>query len=177
MALMPSPKPLAPDSRRDEVVNRLKPYEVTARLTLGLSAPATVITPLIRQLVGRSGVQVGPGALSAINALANIALLRRARRQGLTLDKLDTMPLIQRRLAVGLLAWSLVGPAVAAFPEQTVILRDRSPMWAYLVDMAPRLALALLLVAHGRRELQRPTGEAHLSSAPERAPSRGQQGP
>jgi hypothetical protein len=160
MTLMPSPTPTAPDPQRDEVVKRLKPYEVTARLTLGLSAPATIATPLVRQLLGRSGVQIGPSLLSAVNALVNIAMLRRARRQGLTLDKLDTMPLIQRRLAVGLLAWALLGPLVAAFAERTVILRDRSPLWAYPVDMAPRLALALGLVAYGRHQLHRPAGRA-----------------
>ena len=61
----------------------------------------------------------------------------------------------QRRLAVILIAWALLGPAVTALPDQTVILRGRSPLWAYPVDMAPRLALALGLVGAARRQLRR----------------------
>lgn len=152
---MRSEAPGISEAWRDEAVKRLKPYEVTARLTLGLSTPAAIVTPVARQLLGRSGVQVGPSALSVVNALVNMALIRAARRQGLTLDSLDAMPLTQRRLAVLLIGWALVGPVVAAFPERTVILRERSPLWAYLVDMAPRLALALGLVFFGRRELRR----------------------
>ena len=155
MTAMPSSAPAPANPQRDEAIRALTPYEVSARITLGLSAPAAVTTPLVRRLLGRSGVQVGPSVLSVVNALVNIALIRTARRRGLSLDTLDAMSLSQRRLAVALIAWALVGPAVAAFPEQTVILRGRSPTWALPMDMAPRLALGIGIIGVARRRLHR----------------------
>lgn len=155
---MPSSTPASPDSRRDEVIRNLQPYELRALIALALATPAEMATPLVRRLLGRSGVQVGPTLLSAVNALVNIALLRAMRRRRRFPDELDGVPLNQRRLAAAFLAWALVGPAVAAFPRLTVVLRRRSPLWAYPLILAPRLALAVGLLVAARRQLGRTAG-------------------
>ena len=152
---MQSSTPAGPNPRRDEVIRSLQADELSARIALALATPAEMATPLVRQLLGRSGVQLGPTLLSAVNALVNIALRRAVRRRDTSPGELDRVPVDQRRLVAAFLAWALVGPAVAAFPRLTVVLRRRSPLWAYPVILAPRLALACGLLVAGRRQLRR----------------------
>jgi hypothetical protein len=104
--------------------------------------PVALVLPLVRRARGRTGVQLGPGLVTAAHAavLGSLAL-RRPHPAGIR----------SARALAAVVAWCAAGPALVAGSDRTVVLRGRSPLWGYAVDGAVRAAVVLGAVAAVRR--------------------------
>ncbi len=124
-------------SLRENVIRELKPYEVVVRFTFALGGPATVVTPVFRRLRRRTGAQIGSGVVSLINVAVNVALLRVARRKGLTPKDINSLSPRERRVAALALLWSLAGPPLAGLSTRNVVFHGGSPFLAYPIEPFP----------------------------------------
>ncbi|SFE12689.1 hypothetical protein SAMN05216574_102218 [Blastococcus tunisiensis] len=123
--------------RRPEYLQGLYLSYLLAGFTLGL-------LPLVRRLAGRAGVQTGPFVVLPVNAGVH-ALVRRFQRA-------DGRTPRQRSVAGWfLVTWQLGAPVLASVPPGLVVMRGRSPLWGYLLNVIVGVSLDVLVRRRGRR--------------------------
>ncbi|MGY1688630.1 hypothetical protein [Geodermatophilus sp. SYSU D01105] len=94
--------------------------------------PVALVLPLVRRARGRTGVQAGPSLVAGVHAVVLGSLaLRRPHPAGIR----------SARALVAVVAWCAVGPALLGAGDRTVVLRGRSPLWAYALDGLVRAAV------------------------------------
>ncbi len=98
--------------------------------------PAELLTPAIRVLQGRQGVQLGPTAVALLIPVINISASRRALSRSVPRDS-------QPGRALDVVGLAL--PTLAAVTPATVVLRARSPLWAWVVAVAVRVLVGAIL--------------------------------
>jgi hypothetical protein len=133
------------------------------RLSFVLAQPAFVVTPLLRRLLGRTGVQPAPGLVAIANCALAFAALRLAKAEFLT---------DQRRKDVSqvVLVWLLVSPAVAGLGTRLVGFRNRSPLWDYVSYRLAEVAILGALAAGGVKDLKtRTSADASTSNSASRS--------
>ncbi|WP_369141155.1 hypothetical protein [Modestobacter versicolor] len=125
----PAPASSAPaaDPRVIAVFDAMKPYLATTAVVSLLAAPTEVGVPVVRRLLGHSGISTGPHLVSLANAVAGLAVVHAFRRDPARWDRLRHRR-VPRWLAV-VPVHLLVSPVLAANWERGVVLRGRSPFW------------------------------------------------
>jgi len=115
----------------------------TARL---LGTPAELLVPVVWWLGGRRGAPLAPTAVVTANAVLATGVAHLLRRHPETR--------IRRLVSLPLLAWTILGPAVAGRSRRWV-LTGRNPLWALPLQLAAGLAIGLAegvaVIVVGRR--------------------------
>ena len=101
-----------------------------------LGLPTEFLAPLARIRRGDHGVQVGPTVAALLSPVANVAASRLSVRLS---------PPAQRLLERASVIQGVVAPVLAAGVPATVVLRGRSPLWAWVGAVAARVVMAALL--------------------------------
>jgi hypothetical protein len=123
--------------RRPRYLEGLYLSYLLAGFTLGL-------LPLVRRLAGGTGVQTGPYLVLPVNAGVHV-LVRRFQRADGRSDQ-------QRSVAGWLLVtWQSGAPVLASLPRGLVVLRGRSPLWGYLLNVIVGVSLDVLVRRRVRR--------------------------
>ncbi len=118
--------------------------------------PAELLTPAIRVLQGRQGVQLGPTAVALLIPVINVSASRRALSRSVRRGS---------RPGRALDVVALVLPTLAAVTPATVVLRARSPLWAWVVAAATRVLIGVLLGLRMDRKVRRYRRAAERTAA------------
>ncbi len=98
--------------------------------------PVELLTPVVRVARGRHGVQLGPTAAALLIPVINISASRRALSRSLPQGS-------RPGRAPDVVALAL--PTLVAVTPATVVLRTRSPLWAWVGALAVRVLIGVLL--------------------------------
>ena len=121
----------ARSAAEEAVRRRVVPYIGAWRITQLLGEPAEVLVPVVWWLRGRRGAPMAPTAVLTANAaIATAAMHLVRRRPGARL---------RRSVALPVLAWTVLSPALAGRSRRLVLLPGRNPLWALLLLLVPRL--------------------------------------
>jgi len=132
----------APDPAVAAVWDDLKPYAAAASLVQVLGTPAELVVPVVRRLLGRDGVSLVPGLVSAGNGLVGLAVVRFVRGR----PDLSEEP-VPRALLMAALGHLLLSPLAGAWGERAVVLRGRSPLWGGVVLPSGVVPIAVMATA------------------------------
>ncbi len=142
---------------RAAVTRRIGPEFVAARLVPLLTLPVDLALPLLRRLRGRTGVALAPDLVTQLNTVAVVAAVHALRRR--------PRSRAERWAAAGAAVWCATSPLLAARTDRLVVLRGRSPLWAYVVGgvlsvpVSVATVTAMLVVMRSARdEHRRATG-------------------
>jgi hypothetical protein len=109
-----------------------------------LATPTHGLLPLVRRLAGGTGVQTGPYLVLPVNAAVH-GLIRRFQRAAGRSPR-------QRSVAGWLLVtWQLATPVLGSVPRGLVVLRGRSSLWGYLLNVVVGASLDELVRRRARR--------------------------
>jgi hypothetical protein len=125
--------------------------------------PVELLTPVVRVVRGRHGVQLGPTAAALLIPVINVSASRRALSRSVPQGSRPGRALDVVALAL---------PTLAAGTPATVVLRARSPLWAWGVAAAIRVLIGVLLglrmdrnVRRYRRAAERTAAGPHLRAS------------
>ena len=140
------------------VFDEMRPYLAVAGAVGLLSAPAEVLVPVARRLLGRTGVATGPALVVLVNealALGGLHVLLRRPDRWAALEHRRVLP---RHLAVPL--YVLLSPLLATGWERAVVLRGRSALWGVVSPSGVvHIGLMGVTVARVRRARRTPTAD------------------
>ena len=121
-------------------------YVEGLHLSYLLAAPTHGLLPLARRLTGRTRVQAGSYLVLPVTAWVHGRVRRFQRAAGRT---------PRQRSAAGwfLVTWQVAAPVLASSPRRTVVLRGRSPLWGYLLDLVVGAVVDELVRRRVRRRL------------------------
>ncbi|KQS56883.1 hypothetical protein ASG36_17875 [Geodermatophilus sp. Leaf369] len=133
-----------------------------AQLARTLSLPAELLVPVVRLATGQSGVALAPAIVGQLDAVVAGLVVRALRSRGRPRSG-DPVTLGLRAALLAGLAACVLGPLAAAGTSRAVVLRDRSPLWGYLVQGLPSLPVSVAMVTALLREM-RAAREEHRRS-------------
>jgi hypothetical protein len=111
-------------------------------LAYAAADPLELALPLVRRVRGLTGVQSGPALLASVNAVVlGLVSLRSPHPLGVRTP----------RGLIAVVAWCALSPLPAAVSRRTVLLRERSPLWAYPLHVLPRALVVLAFLPAARR--------------------------
>jgi len=148
--------PPAVDPRVAAVFDDMKPYLATAAVIGLCGAPTELAVPIVRRLLGRTGVSTGPGLVELANAVLGLAVVRLYRQQPARWARLRDRPVPRGLLVLPL--YLILSPAMAARWERAVVLRQRSPLWGAALSPVGVVQIGVLAVTISRARRAKRTG-------------------